>query len=123
MLNEIISIRNKKQPTGGSNTDVVQFDYKFWTELEKIAKKEREKALQAVKNLSDKPDTAGVILASQVFRTVLRVSEPFKTFDKEVFIDEIIKRHPEVPKHSLREAATAAVVDGIRRKTYTVEDM
>lgn len=123
MLNDLIKLRNSKQPTASGNTDVIQFDYLFWTELEKIGKKNRAKALDAVRDASEKPDKPGTILASQRYKTVLKVGSPPQVFDKEVFIDEILKRCPEVSRVVLRECATAAVVDGTPRRTYTVEDM
>lgn len=122
MLTKLIHLRNELQPKSMSNTDALQFDYKFWTELEKTAKKSRDNALSVLKSACDDPNSPGIILKSARFITILKKSSPIKAFDKEVFIEEIIKRCPSIPRHVLREAATAAVVETAPRSTYSVED-
>lgn len=120
MLSQLISLRNSLQPHSTSNNDAVQFNYLFWTDLEKTAKKERAKALTTVQKASKHPEKAGIILRGAMFETELTQSEPRRTFDKEVFIDLIVEKYGEtIPKHELRELATKAVVEGNRSNTFT----
>lgn len=122
MLNKLLRIRNELQPKSMSNVDALQFDYKFWTELERTAKKSRDASLSVLKSACENPNEPGIILKSDRFITILKRTAPVKQFDKEVFIEEIIKRCPEIPRHVLRECATASVVETTPRSTYSVED-
>lgn len=126
MLNDLIALRNKLQPKGFGNTDVVQFDYKYWTDVEKIAKKNRDAALATLKNVADFLDgetRPGVIISSVKYKTEFKETAPVKGFDKEVFMDKIIQKFPEIQRHVLRELATASVVDGSTRKSFIVEEI
>lgn len=122
MLNDLLKLRNSKQPKSLSNTDTLQYDYKFWSEIDSLTTKHRKAALEILKSASEKPDVPGIILASQKFKTTLKQSEPIKSFDKEVFIDLLLKKYPEISRATLRELATEAVVAGNRRNSYTVEE-
>lgn len=123
MISNIIAVRNQLQPKLEANSDILQFDYKFWTELESIAKKQRAAALKQVIAAGEDITTSGTVVRGKAFVTTLDVSKPVQTFDKDVFIDLIAAKHPEVPRHSLRELATAAVVNGSPRKTYRTEEI
>lgn len=121
MLHDLIQIRNKLQPHSSSNSDSLQFDYNFWSDLEKIAKKHREAAKANLLILAGaKATKPGIIVRGVMFETTLKQTAPIRTFDKEVFIDHIVTNFPDVPRHSLRELATKSLVDGEPRRTYTV---
>lgn len=122
MLNDLINLRNRKQPKGMSNTDNLMYDYKFWTEVERDTKKAREQSKQTMLSASEKPTTAGIVLASQKYKCVLEVSEPVRQFNLEVFINSIMTTYPKLSKPKLRELATAAVVPTKPRMTYKVEE-
>lgn len=126
MLNDLIALRNKLQPKGFGNTDVLQHDYKFWTEMEKLSKKQREKSLEVLKDAAgfkDGETKPGIIMKSVKYSTEFKQTNPVKTFDKEIFMDSIIAKYPEIPRHVLRELATGAVVDGVVRKSFIVEEL
>lgn len=121
MRPELITLRNKKQPKSTSNLDTVQYDYKYWSEIESIAKKERTASLKRLKETAKNPETPGIIMQGQLFETTLSVSEPVRSFDLELFIENILKEFPNLPKHKLRELAASSVVAGARRMTYRTD--
>jgi len=121
MRPEIIALRNKLQPKYENNTDPLIFDYRFWTELEKLAKKEREAALDRAKAFSSDPEKEGLVIKGKALRLMLKISSPPKAFDKETFMNTISEQF-KIEKHKLREIATASVAEGTPRKSYTVED-
>lgn len=121
MIGDILQLRNKLQPKSDSNSDNLQFDYKFWTELESLAKKNRDTSLDAVKGLSDKPDKPGVIVMGKLFHTTLTESKPVLAFDKEEFVKLLNEKYPEIEKHKIRELILMATIPGNTRKSYRTE--
>lgn len=122
MLPEIIKVRDRLAPKSSSNIDPTLFNYKFWTDLEKLSKKHRTLALDAAQKLSDDASKVGTIVSGGRFILTHSVSNPISAFDKEVFIEKILEKYPSVSRHELRELATASVVEGSRRHTYSVEE-
>jgi hypothetical protein len=122
MLNELIKLRNSKQPPSLNNVDAILFDYKFWTELESLTKKHRSLALDTLKSACVDAEQPGIILTGKRFFAFLKLSKPIRAFDKEVFIEKLLEKLPNIPKHVIRECATEAVVETTPRKTYSVED-
>lgn len=120
MLNDLIKIRNQHQPHSKNNNDALQYDYHFWTEVEKTGRAKRAKSLDVLKSACKSPDTPGVIIRGSLYETSLEQTAPYRKFSKELFIELILEAFPEVPKHKLRELATEAVVDDSPRKTYKV---
>jgi hypothetical protein len=121
MRPELIALRNKKQPKSPNNLDTVQYDYKYWSEIESIAKKERTASLKRLKETAKNPETPGIVMQGVLFETTLSVSEPVRSFDLELFIENILKEFPKISKPKLRELATSSVVAGSRRMTYRTE--
>lgn len=121
ILQSLLSLRNDVQPKSSNNLDSVQFDYHFWTDLEKVVKKQREKAKDALLKIAKKPEKIGIIINGGLYNTWHKASNPRRTFDKDVFIELVVKEFPEIPRWQLVELATRAVVDGAVSHTYTVE--
>ena len=120
MLHELRQIRDRLQPKSTNNLDALQFNYLFWSDVEKIAKKERGLALDNIKIASKTPTSPGVVLRGLLYKTTLKQTNPRRTFDKDLFIDLLCDAYPEIPRHTLREIATKAVEDGSVSNTYTV---
>lgn len=121
MLSNILAVRNELQPKSSNNVDSVQFDYHFWTDLEKLAKKQRDKAKDALLKVAKNPDKVGVIIRGGLYDTEHKASNPRRVFDKDVFIDLIMKEFPDIiSRWQLVELATRSVVDGAVSHSYTV---
>jgi hypothetical protein len=119
MLEALIKIKNSTAPTAAGNTDPVMHDYKFFTDLEALAKKQREYAKQAVLKLATS-DQPGVILKSKFYQLVFEESKPINKFELEKMIDLLVKKFPK-DRVFIRECALKAVVAGTTKKTYRVE--
>lgn len=124
MRQEMVKLLNKLCPKYTNNTDPLLFGYKFWTEAEKLAKKQRVDALSLCLSAAHKdPEDSGIILSGDRLRLELSVSKPILAFDNELFIAKIIETFPEIDRHVLRELATASVVDTNPRKTYKIVEI
>ncbi len=122
MLNDLIALRNKLQPTGASNHDPIIFDYSFWTKLESISKKEREKALDRVKKIAKSDVENGVILRGSKQQIILETAKAAVSFDKDIFIEEVAKQF-KIDKHKLRELSATTTKTASPRRTYKAEDI
>lgn len=124
-LDKLVEIKNSVNLAGGSNTDPVLWDYKFWSDIESLAKKEREKAKQAALSLV-KPGTnmtsGNAIVKGTLFRLMFEESKPIMSFDLEKMIETLLRR-PAFKKERafIRQAALDAKVPGDTRKVYRVE--
>lgn len=117
----IADVLDQHRPHSPSNKDAALFDYKFWTELESHAKKMRASALEKALEHKNERDE-GILVAGSMFRLNLVVSAAPETFSKELFMDNIREKFPQVPAHALRELATASVAKGTPRKSYKIEE-
>lgn len=122
---KLVGIRNELQPHLQKNSDLLMYDYKFFTELESVAKKERERAKKEMLTLvpEDKRDATGVLVRGGVYNIQQKFSAAPRSFDLETFINLICEKYSDVQKHDLRRwATTDAVVEGTQRRYLTVED-
>lgn len=113
--NEIRLLIDKLRPKYENNTDPLIFDYDFYTNLEKHAKKERENALNRL--IADKPVEEGRIVKGKMWALDLKIT-PMNLFDKETFIDKILQKYKNVERHVLRELAGVSLKSS-ERKYYT----
>lgn len=120
ILQALLAVRNDVQPKSSNNVDSVQFDYHFWTDIEKVAKKQREISRAALLKVAKNPDKVGVIIRGGLFNTEHKASNPRRVFDKDVFIELVVKEFPEIARWQLVELATRAVVDGSVSHSYVV---
>ena len=120
ILQALLTVRNDVQPKSSNNLDSVQFDYHFWTDLEKVVKRQREQAKAALLKCAKNPDKIGVIIRGGLYNTEHKATNPRRTFDKDVYIDLLAKKFPEISRWELVALATEAVVDGTVSHTYTV---
>lgn len=122
LMPHIKSMITTLRPKSSVNTDSIQFDYKFWTELESLAKKEREKSLDVLKEASKNPNTPGVVMQGQLFTTELVVGK-MSLFDPELFMDNIIDYYKDsVQKWKLRELAGVSKKEAERKSYKTKEN-
>ncbi len=122
---KLIGVRNDLQPKLQQTSDLLLFDYKFWSELESLAKKERESAKKNVLALvdADKKDKPGILLRGGVYHLFQKFSAAPRSFDLQAFINLIIEKYPDVQKHDLvRWSTTDAVTEGTQRRYITTED-
>lgn len=119
MKADLIAMRDSIRPTAGGNTDPLMSDYWFWSEIEKITKKERETAKQLCLDASTDPLHPGVVLKSKIYQLVLKATNPIQKFDLEVMIERLLKKFKD--RVYIRECAVKAMVDGEPRRSYTVE--
>lgn len=118
----VVAMRNKLQPHFKDNSDTLLFDYDFYTRLESLAKKEREKSKEIVLSLSSTPDAEGTLVRTKQQLLVCKKSAPTKVFDLDTFIELAVKEL-KIDKHKLRELVPKAKIDGSVRKTYSVEQI
>ena len=125
MLSEIVALRNKRQPTGGTNTDVIQYDYKFWTELEKLAKTNRDTSKEKLKSVCEDPEKPGVILRGNIYVTELKATKPVMGFNFEEFLNLLYTEFPDLKgsRAIIRELSVKAVIPGNPRLTYTTKEI
>lgn len=119
----VAKVRSELQPHFKDNVDVLIYDYDFFTKLESIAKKEREKSKEKLLATCDDPKKEGVIIRTAVQQVEHKATAPVKGFNVEVFIELLLKQFPDIPKHKLRQCATEAVVPGEPRRSYVVEQI
>src|SRR5690606_10955309 len=123
LTSSVAKLRNELQPHYNNNIDPMLFDYKFFTELESFAKKERDKAKKRCIDYADKPDDAtGTLISTSAQIFTVTVSNAPQTFDKDSFIETVAKQF-NIDKFKLKEIATASVKEGTPRKTYKVEEL
>ncbi len=123
MLDKLVAIKDSHNLSGGSNTDPVLWDYKFWSDLESIVKREREKAkLAALALVKDDimMKSGNAIVKGTLYRLMFEESKPIEKFELEIMVDRLIKKFPR-ERAFIREAALKAKVAGDTRKTYRVE--
>jgi hypothetical protein len=119
-------VRNKLQPKMTNNVDPILFDYKFWTEIEKVSKKYRENSLNEALKLTKTPKaelTSGTVIRGGIYILDLVKGSPMNKFDLETFIDLVLAKHPD-ERVFLRECAVKAVVPlpGSERHTFAVKE-
>lgn len=103
-----------------SNVDGIIYDYSFYTDLEKLAKKSREEHLKkALAAGGNKPLVDGIVADGNRLAIELVIGV-MSRFDKELFISKILTAFPEIPSFRLRELATEAVVRDGERKVFKV---
>ena len=118
--NEIRLVLDKLRPKYENNTDPLIFDYDFFTELEKYAKKERADKLHAVIKDPESLRESGRIVRGKAWALDLKV-DPTNSFDKEVFIDNIIEHYKDkVSRPILREIAGKSLKSGERKSFKAV---
>lgn len=123
LTSAVIKIRNDLQPKFTDNTDMLIYDYDFFTQLESFAKKEREKSKQKALDASPHADkTDGTILRTVKQELVVKSSKASDVFDLATFIDNVADKLG-VDKFKLKELATVSVKPGTPRKTYSVEQI
>lgn len=119
MKADLIKMRDSIRPKGAGNTDPLMSDYWFWSEVEKITKKERETARKLCLDASTDPLKPGVVLRSKTYMLVMKATNPIKRFDLEIMIELLLRKFKD--RVYIRECAVKAELDGDPRRTYTVE--
>jgi len=121
----VVALRNQQQPQLNDDENITLFDYLFYTELEKLAKREREKAKKRCIDIANKPDDVeGVLFETHRYRLSLSIARPSEKFDLDTFLNSLVETYPDIMKHQVREIAAASVVPGTTfRRTYKVEEI
>lgn len=121
LTSSVAKIRNELQPHFTDNTDIMLFDYDFFTKLESFAKKERERAKTRLIDFADKPDDfVGTLIRTSAQSFSVEQSAAPKSFDKDAFISTVATEF-KIDKFKLKEIAAASVKEGTPRRTYKVE--
>jgi hypothetical protein len=117
---EIRKLIDNLRPKFEGNLDPLIWDYNFYTELEKLAKKERQATLDMI--MRDREIKEGRVARGKQWALDLKIVL-MNVFDKELFIENLIKRFgvEKLPRHELREIATTSVVQQ-ERKTFKAVD-
>lgn len=116
----VVKLRNQLQPTTSNNSDPALFDYLFFTDLEKLAKKERTKSkdhLKAMYQWAD--DFAGVVTETTAFILNRKLGKGATSFDKDAFIEAVANQW-KIPKHELIMLASKTTKTGNPRETLEV---
>lgn len=118
--NEIRLVLDKLRPKYENNTDPLIFDYDFFTELEKYAKKERADKLNAIVKDPESLHESGRVVRGSAWALDLKVDQT-NSFDKEVFIDNILTHYKDkVSRPILRELAGKSTKPGERKSFKAV---
>lgn len=126
MKNEIkdLADRLRREQKFKSNIDGLIWDYGFYTELNRLVKKQREETLAvALTAGGNKPLESGTtVVKGQKLNIDLKIIDMSK-FDKEVFISKIMAYYGDkVDGFKLRELAMESVVPSGDRKEFKVVD-
>lgn len=122
LTSSVVKIRNDLQPHFTDNTDIILYDYDFYTALESWAKKEREKAKEKAIALSSKPaDYCGILLRTTKQKLTRSISAAPQQFDLNLFIKSVSDQY-KIDRFKLVELAGNSKSPGTGRTTIRVEE-
>ena len=123
---DLTRLADSLQPHFTSNqVDPMLYRLAFWTEAERIAKRERGELTTVVTSeyLSDDessyPIGAKKLVAGNALELMVNISKPRETFDRDAFIDLVVQ-HCNIERHVLVGLAVQAMKTGNRIKTFKV---
>ncbi len=121
LTSSVVALRNRLQPHFNDNVSPQLFDYDFFTQLESLSKKERERSKKKLLDMTEKPEdyNGTLIRTPHLIFTRSRSNAP-RAFSLDLFIQQVADQF-KIDKFKLKEIATSSVAEGTPRVSLKVE--